>query len=274
MITFTLDLEDHRPNDKYKKRYPEITRQVLSLLDENSVKGTFFVVGAIANDTPDLIKEIANKGHELAFHSYAHQQLQDETPERFKQETALGKKILEDISGQEVIGYRAPVFSLTKNTMWALDTLSELGFKYSSSVLPASNPLNGFPDVPKNPFYWPNDLLEIPVPVANIGPVSIPYLGGVYLRYLPKSLIKKIIELSNGKNLWTYCHPYDFDSDEPFFKIKGAGLLTSLILWFNRSNTQDKISFLLSLNRENNPAMTFSAQYAAGVFKNAKKISI
>ena len=86
----------------------------------------------------------------------------------------IGKHFLEDLTGQEIIGYRAPVFSLTNQTIWTLDILNELGFVYSSSVLPASNPLNGFPNTPKTPFYWANGLLEIPVPVAQIGPFTIP----------------------------------------------------------------------------------------------------
>lgn len=269
MITFTLDLEDHRSNNKYEKRYPDITRRVLAVLEKNSSKGTFFVVGTVAKEEPGLIKDIVKEGHEIAFHSYSHTQLQHENPKKFKQETESGKHFLEDLTGQEIIGYRAPVFSLTNQTVWVLEILNELGFVYSSSVLPASNPLNGFPDTPKTPFYWPNGLLEIPVPVAQIGPFTIPYLGGVYLRYLPIALIKKLVNINQEQHLWTYCHPYDFDPNEPFFRIKGASLLTSLILWFNRGKTEEKISFLLSLSEKYSQTLTFSAQHKAGIFKDA-----
>lgn len=274
MITFTLDLEDHRSNTRYEKRYPKIIRRVLELLNQNSTKGTFFVVGTIVKNDPELIREIADQGHELAFHSYSHKQLQLETQDKFLQETKIGKQELEDVSGQNVIGYRAPVFSLTRKTLWCLDILRDLGFEYSSSVLPAKNPLNGFPDAPEVPFHWSNGLLEIPVPVSKIGPIIVPYLGGVYLRYLPKFMIKYLIELNQDKTLWTYCHPYDFDENEPFFKIKGAGFLTSLILWFNRSKTENKIEYLLSLNKDVEKKMTFSEKINAGFFEKASKFKI
>lgn len=270
MITFTLDLEDHRSDLKYEKRYPKITREVLELLERHSIKGTFFTVSTIVKDEPDLIKEIANAGHELAFHSYSHKQLQYENQEQFLKETKIGKQELEDISGVEVIGYRAPVFSLKKQTLWTLDILKELGFKYSSSVLPATNPLNGFSEAPKSPYYWSNGLLEIPVPVSKIGPFLIPYLGGVYLRYIPKKLLKKLIKRNKEQKLWTYCHPYDFDPNEPFFKIEGANLLTSLILWFNRRNTKEKILFLLSMSDDDNNQLTFSEQFHNGHFENVQ----
>lgn len=267
MITFTLDLEDHRSSDKFEKRYPFIVREILEILEQNSVKGTFFTVGLVARSDSELIKEISSQGHELAFHSFRHKQLHDENRKQLLEETSTGKKELEDISGQEVIGYRAPVFSLTRNTLWVLDILQEVGFKYSSSVLPAKNPLNGFEPAPKTPFYWPNGLLEIPVPVAKIGPLVMPFLGGVYLRYLPKPVLKYLISNNNSESLWTYCHPYDFDSSEPFFTIEGASILTSLILWFNRSNTREKIEFLLSLSKAESKAMTFAEQYNNKVFE-------
>ena len=269
MITFTLDLEDHRPNSRYEKRYPEITRHILELLDQNLIKGTFFIVGTISKNDPDLIKEISNEGHELAFHSYAHKQLQNEDQSRFRQDTDKGKKELEDISGKKIIGFRAPVFSLTSKTLWVLDILQDLEFKYSSSVLPARSPLNGFPNAPKSPFYWPNGLLEIPVPVTNVGPFVVPFLGGVYLRYLPITAIKYFINKSSNQCLWTYCHPYDFDPDEPFFRIKDAGLLTSLILWFNRNNTKEKMISLLSNSKSHNSSKSFAEQYNSGVFKQS-----
>jgi polysaccharide deacetylase family protein (PEP-CTERM system associated) len=269
MITFTLDLEDHRPTEQFEKRYPEIIENILFFLSENNIKGTFFTVGEVAKNDPELIKNIINENHELAFHSYSHKQLQYEKPDVFKKETLNGKKMLEDISGQEVIGYRAPVFSLKRNTLWTLDILNELGFKYSSSVLPAPNPLNGFPEAPRSCFYWPNGLLEIPVPVIALGPVTIPYLGGIYLRYLPIQLIKYFVNKNNQQALWTYCHPYDFDPDEPYFKIKGASTITSIILWFNRRNTKNKLKSLLSFGDESELNRTFSEQFRNGDFRHS-----
>ncbi len=266
MITFTLDLEDHRKNNNDKKRYPKITHEILSLLESLEIKGTFFVVGKIVKESPELIKAIADNGHELAFHSYAHKQLQYETCEGFKEETSYGKSLLEDVTGQEVIGFRAPVFSLIETTLWVTDVLKELGFLYSSSVMPAKNPLNGFCNAPDIPFVWPNGLIEIPVPVSKLGPITIPYLGGVYLRYLPRFLVKQMIEKSGSKHLWTYCHPYDFDHTEPFTRIEGASLLTSVILWFNRKHMQQKLEYLLTLKKGSNEPLTFSEQFYQGWF--------
>ena len=155
MITFTFDLEDHRSDLKYEKRYPQITRNVLEFLRQSEIRGTFFVVGEVAEDEPELLRDIAAEGHELAFHSQEHLPLHKETPGNFRQQTADGKKLLEDTTGMEIKGYRAPVFSMSKDTLWCLDELRQLGFTYSSSVLPASNPLFGMPRAPREPFYWP-----------------------------------------------------------------------------------------------------------------------
>jgi len=272
-FTFTLDLEDHRANEKYPKRYPENTRKLLKFLQQQKIKATVFTVGKIAEQDPGLIKEISELGHELAFHSYHHRHLTLELPNKFRNETASGKKLIEDITGKPVIGFRAPVFSLTPESQWVLDILKELDFEYSSSVIPAKNPLYGFPGLPSSPFYWPNGLLEIPVPISKMGLFTIPYLGGFYLRYLPLFMIQHCINKEQGeKHLWSYCHPYDFDADESFFRIKGASLLVSLLLWFNRRNTYNKIDCLLSILRDNYEIMTFSEHIRAGSFQGTMNL--
>jgi polysaccharide deacetylase family protein (PEP-CTERM system associated) len=193
-LTFTLDLEDHRERREAPARYPAITREILPWLTELGVRGTFFVVGEVAAAEPGLIREVAAGGHEIALHSYDHKPLTAITPARFRDDTVRGRALLEDLIGQAVQGYRAPIFSLTPASRWAVGILAELGFHYSSSVLAARHPLYGYPGLPTVPFQWPEGLLEIPAPLARLGPARLPYLGGFYLRYLPLPLIQWLRE--------------------------------------------------------------------------------
>ena len=246
-ITFTLDLEDHRPHDGLPKRYPEIVDQLLDFLDAHKIKATVFTVGTLAEQDPALVKRIHDAGHEIGHHSYDHTPLTRQSPSTFKSDTARAKNILEDVTGAPVNGYRAPVFSLTRDTLWAVDILKELGFIYSSSIVPARNPLHGLHGAPRKAFKWSNGLLEIPAPVGRIGPATLPYLGGFYFRYLPLGTIQKQIRKSDAP-LWTYCHPYDFDAGEKNWRIKGAAAPVSLLLWLNRSGMMKKLESLATNN--------------------------
>ena len=198
-ITFTLDLEDHRPNEALPKRYPQITEKILDFLQAQNIKATVFTVGSLAEKDPGLVRQVWAAGHEIAHHSHNHITLDRQSPAVFREDTRRAKQVLEDVTGEAVIGYRAPVFSLTRQTLWAVDILKELGFDYSSSILPAANPLHGMVGAPQTPFRWRNGLLEIPAPVGCFGPVRIPYLGGFYCRYLPMFLVKKFIKDASDK---------------------------------------------------------------------------
>ncbi len=264
-ITFSLDLEDHRADVTGNRRYPFVTRKILKFLEEKNVKGTFFTVGKIADEEPGLIREICDHGHEIAFHSYCHRPLTMENRSSFRAESQNGVSRLEDLIGTKVYGFRAPNFSLTSESLWVVDELREMGFLYSSSVLPAKNPISGFPGAPEEPFYWHNQLLEIPVPLSSFLFWKIPYLGGVYLRYLPLMLIRAYQQRSSSRqSLWTYCHPYDFDTEEPYSAIRDAPLWVSLLLWINRGQTYKKMSELLT-----NSDQPFIAQIKSGRFANA-----
>jgi len=246
-ITFTLDLEDPRPDNRYSPRHIEVMDHLLDRLAASGIRGTIFVVGGVALEAPVLIRKIASLGHEIGFHSAHHVPLTLENPDRFRSECDAGKRRLEDICGQAVIGFRAPSFSLTAETTWALSILADAGFIYSSSVLPARNPLYGFPGAPRQAFRWQNNLLELPVPVTQLGPFTVPYLGGIYLRYLPLTLVRNLARRNAGGQVyWTYCHPYDFDPAQPFYRMQGTSLIVSLLLWFNRSRTLKKLAALLS----------------------------
>lgn len=241
-VLFTLDLEDHLGRYDSASRYPDVTRRVMGALAERNITGTVFTVARIAERDPALLREIASLGHEIACHSLDHVPLDKQPPNQLRQSTARAKGMLEDCIGREITGFRAPIFSLIERTAWFVDDLRELGFTYSSSVMPTRTPLYGFPDAPEQAFKWPNGLVELPCPVGKFAGATLPYLGGFYLRYVPQPIINRLLrQASDTSCLWTYCHPYDFDADEPFARISGAALWTSLLLWFNRRNTMRKI---------------------------------
>lgn len=244
-VLFTLDVEDHTQKYSPDGRYVSNTLQLLEGLGAAGVRGTCFFVGRVAEAAPELVREAVSHGHEIACHSWAHRPLDMDEPINFRNETLRAKLILEDLSGKQVTGFRAPIFSLIPRTLWALDVLHELGFTYSSSVLPASNPLYGFKQAPRFPFKWTCGLAELVCPVADIGPARLPYLGGVYFRYLPLPLIRQLQARNAGTCNWTYCHPYDFDYEEPFVRFAGANLATSLLLWFNRRSALEKLKRIL-----------------------------
>src|SRR4051794_24476271 len=169
-LTVSVDLEDHRRDDTAELRFPDSTRHLLEALERWKATATFFVVGTLAEAHPELVREVADRGHEIALHGWEHVPLGSLGPDRFRTDVAKGKALLEDLTGTDVVGFRAPTFSLTAGTPWAPDVLGETGFRYSSSVLPAANPLFGYPGAPLDPFRWTSGLVEFPVPIAGLGP--------------------------------------------------------------------------------------------------------
>lgn len=246
-ITFTFDVEDHRPDDRAELRLLDATRRVLDLCAEWRVVGSVYVVGEVARDHPELVREIAAQGHELGLHGWSHAPITELTPDRFREETARGRDLLAEVSGQEVIGFRAPTFSLVPETLWATEILTELGFAYSSSVLPAWSPLFGFPGLPRRPFTWPSGLRELPAPIVRVGPLGLPVVGGTYLRVLPWPLVRAGLRKGPlGPVPFTYCHPYDFDPGEPFWVVPGVGRVGSVLLWHGRKGMAERVGRLLA----------------------------
>ena len=248
-VTLTIDLED--PTQRYAPdgRYVLMTRRILDLCEtfENR-KATFFVLGRVAQAVPQLIRDIAMRGHEIAYHSHNHVSLTEEKPERFRRESAEDKDRLEQLTGKPVIGFRAPRFSLTPKTTWALDVLAELGFRYSSSIMPTEISLFGFPETPIAPFKWPNGIIEFPLSVATIGKYRLPYLGGIYLYTMPMFAVRHFLKRAKPDEvLWTYAHPYDFDAHEKFARFANTPLWISIILWSARRCASNKISKILEI---------------------------
>ncbi|MGB1883987.1 MAG: DUF3473 domain-containing protein [Gammaproteobacteria bacterium] len=244
-LTFTLDLEDHTLGSNPACRYQTNGRAILEHLEKLGARATIFIVGDLVASCRALIQEAVASGHELALHSATHTPLTEESGAALRPKLVDAKSLLEDAAGEAVSGFRAPVFSLTADTVWVSDLLAELDFKYSSSVLPVANPLFGLPGAPRAPFAWPSGIIELPAPVVRLGPLSIPALGGIYLRYLPGLLQAAAVRaIAPEVLLWSYIHPYDIDDTEPYFRFPGTSAAMSLLLWRNRRATLRKIERL------------------------------
>lgn len=243
--TFTLDLEEKIAPGSNRSRVEQITHDLLETLEAHSIRASVYVVGQLAQRFPDLVRRVHSGGHEVGLHSYSHTALTELTQTEFKEETLKGKAILENLTGEVVEGYRAPYLSLVRSSMWASDILAELGFTYSTSVLPTKSALFGLPGAPHTPYVWPSGVIEIPCATAGFGPVRIPVLGGVYLRGLPVPIVKILRKtFPKGSFAWTYHHPYEFDPDEPFWLME-PNWVQSKLLWMNRKRTKAKVMALM-----------------------------
>jgi polysaccharide deacetylase family protein (PEP-CTERM system associated) len=246
-LTVTFDLEDGRSSPSQEERFVEMSHRFLEFAEERGISTTVFIVGEIARSHPSLVRRVADGGHEIGLHGLRHVTLGDVGKSRLRAELEEGRALLQDAAGVPVRGFRAPIFSLTPATEWAVEQIASVGFAYSSSVLPAANPLHGWPGAPRQPCRWANGLIELPVPVAGAGRLSIPFLGGIYLRYVPLRLARRLLAgLGPRSAPWSYCHPYDIDPDEPFFVMPHAGWLTSRILHTRRGATLTRLEAVVA----------------------------
>jgi polysaccharide deacetylase family protein (PEP-CTERM system associated) len=194
--------------------------RILALFERNGVKGTFFTLGWIAERYPQMVRRIVDAGHELASHGYGHQRASDQGRAEFDNDIRSAKALLEDIGGQQVIGYRAPSFSIGEGNLWALDALTEAGYRYSSSIYPIAHDHYGMPDAPRFAFYpnGPDGLLEVPITTVQLGGRKLPAGGGGYFRLLPYALsrwmVKRVNETDNEAALF-YFHPWELDPGQP-----------------------------------------------------------
>ena len=215
---FSVDLEDPRDDLRdglrYPARVPALTKAYLDLLRRHGSQGTFFVVGKVARRHPDLIRTIVAQGHEIGCHSNTHVALDRLDSRSFREDLLRSLDALYAAGAQRVTGYRAPCFSLTEQTRWAYDELRELGFAYSSSVLPAANPIYGWPAFGQRPRRV-EGIVELPVTLFPV--VNVP-IGGVYFRALPSKFVEMALAAKARKNesVFAYHHPYDTDPDQPF----------------------------------------------------------
>ncbi|UFS69121.1 DUF3473 domain-containing protein [Geomonas sp. RF6] len=260
----TIDVEDYfqvhafeayveRGNwDRFPLRVGDNVARLLDLVDEFSVHATFFILGWVAERLPATVREIHKRGHEIACHGYGHQLIYRIGPKRFREDIRRAKKILEDTVGVEIRGYRAPTYSITKDSLWAFDELIEEGFSFDSSVFPVYHDTYGLPDAPRFPFTIRREtgnLLEfplstLPLKVAGVH-YHLPIAGGGYLRLLPVSLIRWGIEQINsheGKPAVLYLHPWEIDPGQPRIK---AGWKSRFRHYNNLAGTEAKLRYLL-----------------------------
>jgi len=256
----TIDVEDYfqvaafdkqiSPDDwsKFESRVSDNTGNILNLLDSFNVKATFFIVGWIAEKHPELVREISIRGHEVGCHSYRHQRIQTLTKKAFREDTKKAKEILEDISGQQVSGYRAPTYSITRETIWALDILAELGFKYDSSIFPIYHDNYGIPDAPRFPYKLNGlDLNEYPLSTALILGRKVPVAGGGYFRLFPYWFTKMALKSINKKEKQPfifYLHPWEVDPGQP--RMNNISMLSRFRHYNNLSKTGSRLQMLLS----------------------------
>ena len=210
-----------------ESRVERNTDILLALLEERGLYATFFVLGWIAERHPTLVERIAAAGHEVASHGFSHQLIYGQTPAEFREETRRSKELLQDLTGRAVIGYRAASFSITKQSLWALDVLLDLGFQYDSSIFPIHHDRYGIPGASPEPgrISAPSGrtLVEFPMSAASLGGIKIPVSGGGYFRLLPYWVTRaglRQVNQKRGHPFVFYLHPWEIDPGQPRIGVK------------------------------------------------------
>lgn len=229
---FTVDVEEHfqvsaferlvpmSEWDRHPTRVANSTRRLLELLAEHGARGTFFTLGWLAERQPALVREIAAGGHEVASHSYDHRRVIHQTPEQFRESVRRSRGLLEDITGQQVLGFRAPSFSIVPGREWALDVLLEEGYVYDSSLFPIRRSGYGYPGTERRPHMIrrpAGELLELPPSTLSLLGQTLPGAGGAYLRLLPFGLVNSTFRQCEGAGYGGtfYTHPWELDPGQP-----------------------------------------------------------
>jgi polysaccharide deacetylase family protein (PEP-CTERM system associated) len=239
---------DRQSWDSQPSRVDANTARLLGLLSERGVRATFFVLGWIAERHPGIVRNIAAAGHEIACHGYSHELIYRQSLEAFREETRRAKGILEDQAQTRIRGYRAATWSITRQSLWALDVLAEQGFQYDSSIFPTHHDLYGIPEAPRVPHRLAlpggGSLLEFPPSTVRLGPMNLPVAGGGYFRLLPLAVTRWAIRRINREGLpfLFYLHPWEIDPDQPRMKV---GLKSRLRHYTNIDSCERKLAALL-----------------------------
>ena len=282
----TIDVEDYfqvhafagvvRPDqwNGFESRVERNTHRILEILDRTGTKATFFVLGWVADKVPGLVKTLVRLGHEVASHGYGHQHIAGQSPKEFREDVRRSKDVLEDVTGRPVYGYRAPTYSVSNKTLWALPILAEEGFLYDSSIFPIRHDYYGIPSAPRQPFrigvanggtsrfddleiepllFQENDrialrsgeLLEIPVATFRLLGMNIPVVGGGYFRILPYWIVKWGLKRINeeGGIFVFYLHPWEVDPDQP--RVTGVPYRSRFRHYTNLDKTQRRLEKLV-----------------------------
>lgn len=253
----TIDVEDyfqvsafapHIDRSTWDTRECRVERNVgriLEMLDANATKATFFTLGWLAQRYPALVRSIVESGHELASHGFGHERASDLSEAAFKEDIVSAKKLLEDIGGVEVKGYRAPSFSIGEGNLWAFDCLAEAGYRYSSSVYPIRHDHYGMPDSPRHVYLVRPDLLEVPITTLRVFNRNFPSSGGGYFRLLPYALSRWMLNRVNqedGEAGIFYFHPWEIDTGQP--RIEGIGSKTRFRHYVNIERMERRLTQL------------------------------
>lgn len=254
----TIDVEDYFQvsafapyirRDDWDIRECRVERNVdriLGLLDEQDTKATFFTLGWVAERYPAMVRRIVDGGHELASHGYGHQRASDLTPQQLYEDVHRAKTILEDIGGQAVLGYRAPSFSIGTANLWALDTLLEAGYRYSSSIYPVKHDHYGMPDAPRFAHEVRPGLIEVPPTTLRLFDRNLPSSGGGFFRLLPYGVSRWMLQQVNSRDAQSaifYFHPWEIDEGQP--RISGIDAKTRFRHYVNIDRNERKLRRLL-----------------------------
>ena len=255
----TIDVEDYFqvsafapyiPRDQWDSRACRVERNVeriLHMLESHDTKATFFTLGWIAKRYPHLVRRIVDGGHELASHGYGHERASDLTEAAFFSDIESAKKLLEDLSGHQVKGYRAPSFSIGEDNLWAFDCLERAGHCYSSSIYPIRHDHYGMPDAPRFAHQVRAGLLEVPVTTARFLDRNWPASGGGYFRLLPYAMTRWLLQRVNRIDRQAavfYFHPWEIDAGQP--RIDGINAKTRFRHYLNLHKTEARLQRLLA----------------------------
>lgn len=223
----TIDLEDWYQGlqvpmsewSAFEDRVVPATERLLAVLNESGATATFFVLGFVAERHPELVRRVADAGHEIATHGYSHSLVYQLDERQFREELRRSIGLLHDISGRRVLGHRAPFFSITRRSLWALEVLADEGLRYDTSVFPVRNWRYGIEDAPRWP-YRPisgNELIEFPMSTWRIRGRNVPVTGGAYFRIYPYVASRRLLRATNagGHPAVFYLHPWELDADHP-----------------------------------------------------------
>ena len=235
---------------QFESRVERNTHRLLDIFDEFNVKSTFFTLGWIAERHPHLVQAIAARGHEIASHGFEHRLIYEQTPDAFRDDVRRAKAVLEQTSGQGVAGYRAPSYSVTTQSLWALDVLAEEGYSYDSSIFPIRHDRYGIPTAPRHPHRLDmvrhGSLVEVPASTVRVGSTNLPVAGGGYFRLLPYWWTRWGIDRVNRteqRPAIFYLHPWEIDPEQPRIK---AGALSRFRHYRNLGQTEPRLRRLLA----------------------------
>jgi polysaccharide deacetylase family protein (PEP-CTERM system associated) len=241
------------------------TERILSIFDEEGITATFFVLGWVAERFPRLVRDIAARGHEIASHGFEHRLVYDMTPAAFREDVRRSKALLESAAAAPVLGYRAPSYSVTSRSLWALDVLMEEGFVYDASIFPIHHDRYGIPVSPRHPYVLQRgaSLVEAPASTVRWGPFNLPIAGGGYFRILPYAWtrwgIRRLNDVERLPAIF-YLHPWEIDPDQPRLS---ASRLSRFRHYRNLGKTEDRLRCLVREFRFSSMISLLQAQICA-----------